>query len=439
VLLRFGIENHLSIRDRQELSLVSAKAIKDKDDHLIPCAASPSGFVVPVAVIYGANASGKSNWVDGFTFFRNSILYSQTRGEPGAPIARRPFLLDRAKQEDSTAFEATFTIGDVRYDYGFVADDTSFTEEWLYSTPKGRRVKLFERETGTFSFGRALRGQNAAIADLTRENSLFLSAAAQNSHDDLMQAYIYFQSARTDLTISASTIDLSELFSGGLDDRIVRFIGGLDTGICTYRCEESAEDDREKNMVESLYDAVSGVLTREFPKANTSALMQGFQQGYALSRLKIELGHKAESGSVIYLNISHESSGTRRLLLLLHHAFKALDQGSLLIVDELDTSLHTQACEAIIALFSSRDTNPKGAQLVATTHDTNLLRSPMLRRDQIWFTEKDEGGATHLYPLSDFKVRKEDNLEKGYLQGRFGAIPFAGSALALFGDRTHGA
>lgn len=153
----------------------------------------------------------------------------------------------------------------------------------------------------------------------------------------------------------------------------------------------------------------------------------------------LKLGHITSDGGTVYFTLDSESSGTRRLLLLLHHAFKALDQGSLLIVDELDTSLHTQACEAIIAPFSSRDTNPKGAQLVATTHDTNLLRSPMLRRDQIWFTEKDEGGATHLYPLSDFKVRKEDNLEKGYLQGRFGAIPFAGSALALFGDRTHGA
>jgi hypothetical protein len=98
-----------------------------------------------------------------------------------------------------------------------------------------------------------------------------------------------------------------------------------------------------------------------------------------------------------------------------------------MVVDELDASLHTQACEALLALFASPKTNPKGAQLIATTHDTNLLRSPLLRRDQVWFTEKDGEGATHLYPLTDFRTRKGDNLERGYLQGRYGAIPFAGS------------
>jgi AAA15 family ATPase/GTPase len=113
--------------------------------------------------------------------------------------------------------------------------------------------------------------------------------------------------------------------------------------------------------------------------------------------------------------------------MLLGLVFQALDEGAPFVIDELDASLHTQACEAVLALFSSPETNPRGAQLIATTHDTNLLRSRMLRRDQIWFTEKDGHGATHLYPLTDIRTRKEDNIEKGYLQGRFGAIPFSGS------------
>ncbi|CAA7626442.1 conserved hypothetical protein [Magnetospirillum sp. UT-4] len=126
-----------------------------------------------------------------------------------------------------------------------------------------------------------------------------------------------------------------------------------------------------------------------------------------------------------------ESDGTRRLLVILQAAFNALDTGGLLIVDELSSSLHTKAAEAILALFCDRATNPKGAQIIATTHDTNLLRSEWLRRDQVWFTEKDEGGATHLYPLSDFRTRPGDNFEKGYLQGRYGAIPFAGDVRSL--------
>jgi AAA15 family ATPase/GTPase len=119
---------------------------------------------------------------------------------------------------------------------------------------------------------------------------------------------------------------------------------------------------------------------------------------------------------------------------LVSSVYKALDQGSLIVVDELDASLHTRVCEAVVELFSNPKTNPNGAQLIATTHDTNLMRSPILRRDQIWFTEKDQKGATHFFPLSDVQSRKTDNIEKGYLQGRFEAIPFAGSVTALFGE-----
>lgn len=120
--------------------------------------------------------------------------------------------------------------------------------------------------------------------------------------------------------------------------------------------------------------------------------------------------------------------------MLLGQAFDCLDRGGTLVVDELDASLHTQACEALFALFCSKHNNPNSAQLVATTHDTNLLRSNHLRRDQIWFTEKDPAGATHLYPLTDFRTREGDNLEKGYLQGRFGAVPFAGSVGDLLAE-----
>ena len=132
------------------------------------------------------------------------------------------------------------------------------------------------------------------------------------------------------------------------------------------------------------------------------------------------------NGEPVYLDMADESEGTRRLLRLLIPMFRALDTGAVMVVDELDASLHTHACEMLIELFSSPKTNPKGAQLIATTHDTNLLRSRHLRRDQIWLTEKDTEGATHLYPLTDFRTREGDNLERGYLQGRFGAIPFSG-------------
>ena len=148
-------------------------------------------------------------------------------------------------------------------------------------------------------------------------------------------------------------------------------------------------------------------------------------------RLKLELSHRGGGGDNVYLDIDRESAGTRRLLFMLGPIFRALDEGTLIVIDELDASLHTRACEAILELFGSQKTNPHGAQLVVTTHDTNLLHSPLVRRDQIWFVELNKKGATRVFPLTDIRTRKDDNIEKGYLQGRYGAIPNQLSAADL--------
>ncbi len=170
-------------------------------------------------------------------------------------------------------------------------------------------------------------------------------------------------------------------------------------------------------------------LRREIASAIRKVSKEPFEFG---PEFAIELAHRGSEGEAIYFDLDHESAGTRRLLILLGSVFHALDDGVPLVVDELDASLHTRACEAVLSLFSSPATNPNGAQMIATTHDTNLLRSPLLRRDQIWFTEKDGEGATHLYPLTDIRTRKGDNIEKGYLQGRYGAIPFSGPIADIF-------
>ena len=143
----------------------------------------------------------------------------------------------------------------------------------------------------------------------------------------------------------------------------------------------------------------------------------------------LELAHRGRDGEAIFLDLDLESAGTRRLLIVLGLAYRALDRGWLVCVDELDASLHTQASEAVLKLFCSRERNPKGAQIIATTHDTNLLKSSVLRRDQVWFTEKDPEGSTQLYPLTDIRTRKGDDIRRGYLQGRYGAIPFGGVPL----------
>ena len=403
MLLRFVVSNHLSIRDRQELSLV-ASSLSDTEDGLIECASSPTGFVLPAVVVYGANASGKSNLVGALESMRRMVLLSHSEGKPdGGVLGRQHFRLDGACAAAPSHFEVDFVLDDVRHHYGFRATGEAFVSEWLLDYPFGRPRTLFEREGGEFRFGRGLKGRNRLIADLTRQNSLFLSAAAQNGHEKLTSVFSYFQNingVRGQAISGRLTSDF--LPDEKLDPRVVDFLGKADTGIMDYRfrAEELAESDRE------LMSKLSRLGVRT-PPDRTSY---------------IELAHRGSEGEV-YLELEHESAGTRRLLVILTRLFEALDSGTLLVVDELDVSLHAQASHALLEFFCSRRTNRWGAQLIATVHDTNLLDAPPLRRDQVWFTQKAADGATKAYPLSDIRTRKGDNLERGYLQRRYGAAP----------------
>jgi len=307
----------------------------------------------------------------------------------------------------------------LRYHYGFEALTDEFSAEWLYAFPKGRRQKLFERRRDGFEFGRGLKGRNAVIADLTRPNSLFLSAANQNDHPTLSSIASRICGIGGAVFLEIHGRLLSGLMSEhGVDKRTLAFLNQSGVGIVDFRRrrvklrKEEIEVQRalRANLQEDV--SASGTETPELPTEWQA----------------LELAHSGAGGEPVYFELDRESAGTRRLLLLMRVVFDALDRGVPVFVDELDASLHAQVCESLLALFMSRQTNPKGAQLVATTHDTNLLRSPLLRRDQIWFTEKDAEGASCLYPLTDIRTRKGDDLEKGYLQGRYGAIPFAGPA-----------
>jgi AAA15 family ATPase/GTPase len=415
MLLRFSVANHLSIREPQALSLV-ASSLKDIENGLIACAMVPGGRLLPAAVIYGANASGKSNFIDAIGFMRLAVLSSHSGGGPGTSVPRKPYALDPACEDAPSIFEVDFVVGGVRHRYGFEALDKEFRAEWLYAFPSNRRQMLFERgPRNDFKFGRTLKGRNRIIADLTRPNSLFISAAAQNDHEQLSKIVEFFQclSSVTTIFVPAEV----RLQGEEVDDRVIRFLDQIGTGVITFRQLE----DEVSEQVQSMTQEFNTVIRRYIKDVEGVEL----EIPMRAKRRRIELGHRGRDGKTIFFKLARESAGTRRLLPLLLRAFWALDKGAPLLIDELDASLHTHACEAVLALFCSGNTNPNGAQLIATTHDTNLLRSPLLRRDQVWFTEKDAEGATQLYPLTDIRTRTGDNLERGYLQGRYGAIPSA--------------
>lgn len=418
MFLRFAVSNHLSIHESQELFFV-ASSLKDQDEGLLKCAAAPSGYVLPALVVYGGNASGKTNLVSAIDFVRDAVLYSHTRVDAMKAIRRLPFRLDVNAETEHTHCEVDFMLNGLRHQYGFTVSSERYESEWLYYFPSSHRRRLFDREGDEFQFGRDLRGQNVVISNLTRPDSLFVSAAAQNSHDYLTQVVALFQSIEIlrNLTVPSQLAIARLNEEGDIDSRVIDFLRDIGTGVEAHEKKEVSTTDHERLIHREVNAMMSRLLDREdeFPDVEESKVIY-------------ELAHKSSDGSLVTFELERESSGTRRLLLILSAVFKAIDYGTLIVVDELDASLHTHVCELILGLFSKAINNEKGAQLLATTHDTNLMRrwqkrSHPLRRDQLWFVAKNDIGATELYPLTDFKTRKNDDFERGYLEGRFGAVP----------------
>ena len=430
MLLRFAVENHRSIRERQELSF-AASTLKDRDDGLIPCDAVKSGAVVPAAVIYGANASGKTTMVNALETMQWMVLWSHVKGGPGSGVPRQKFMLDQDWAEKPSSFEIDFVLEGARYHYGFEVTDRAFSSEWLYESPRAHSRKLFERQEQQFEFGRGLKGQNQSIARLARPNSLFLSAAAQNGHELLTRIYEYFQYMIFTGTHSKSYIQMStpiesetiDLEYADIDDRVIDFLNSFDTGIYGFRRKLTLLSKREGSSFRTLIDEGN----------DKFRVPPDFATGDARKTEELELAHRGKDGKEEYFPLDLESSGTLRMLAILGKVFMALDEGVPVIVDELDLSLHTAASEAVLRLFCSRELNPNGAQILATTHDTNLMKSDVLRRDQLWFAEKSKDGGTEIYPLTDFRTRKDDNIELGYRQGRYGAVPSNDPVALLLG------
>ena len=390
MLLRFQVTNFRSFRAEQTLSMV-AGPFKDHAEAVFHPPGADEG-VLPVAAIYGANASGKTNVLLALRFMRDAVKNSHARWEPDAAIEIEPFSGDPASP---TALVVDFLMSGVRYQYGFSMSPAAVLEEWLYAYPAGKKQTWFAREKDkSISFSAKMPGDNRTIERLTRPNSLFLSAAAQNNHEALSPVFKWFSKSPAFVIggrsrVSRRTVSACE--GTGSRDRVAQLLSLADLGITDLSVVDPAdnrsEDDYEEGAKEVLFL------------------------------------HRIAESDLVFAE-AQESKGTIAFLSLLAPILDALDGGGLLCIDELDHSLHPLLAIEVIRLFSDPKRNPKGAQLIFNTHDTNLLNADLLRRDQIWFTEKARDGASQLYPLTDFKPRREENLDTGYLQGRYGAIPF---------------
>lgn len=335
---------------------------------------------------------------------QEAVQESHRTWKPDSGIPRIPFALDPAWLNRSSTFGMDLLIDGVRYEYGFTLDSNRILEEWLYAYPKGRRQEWFTRDVERaeeFAFSRLMPGENRVIRSLTRPNSLFLSAAAQNNHEALAPVYRWF-SQTLEIVDEATRAILTESMA-----------------------EECEDEEYRASILEMLRSADLGISDIEVIDQQASRKWLEWMPPHATpQRYDIRLHHAVgEHGDDVPLPFSDESGGTRALFGLAGPVVDALRRGGVLLVDELDQSLHSNLATRIVDLFNDPATNPNNAQLLFNTHDTNLLSGDMLRRDQVWFTEKTGDGATHLFPLTDFRARKSENLERGYLQGRYGGVP----------------
>ncbi len=430
MLVELRVGNHRSVRDEQVLTMAAGRvgAAADPRPRRV---AGHDVRLLPVAALYGANACGKSNLLAAAAFVRAAVVDSHRRWQPDGGVPREPFAWGPHTGAPSL-YEVTILVDGTRYEYGFVVDDERFVEEWLYAWPRGRKQVWLAREGNDFKFGDRLRGENRLIAQVTRPNALFLSAAAQHQHQQLLPVYRWFSGLRMVGVRGRHRRGFGEM---PLELWLSRVLADRDrVGIQT---DLFPEDDGKADVAEALRTflraADVGIIDVKLAEDDDDELAR---RGHGRGP-RVLLRHRSSTG-LAWLPLDEESQGTLTLLRMVPPLLGVLAGGGVLVVDELEASLHPLLGLEVVRQFNDPTSNPHNAQLLFTTHDTNLLGSltgdPPLRRDQIWLTEKDQEGATSLCPLTDYRPRKAENLERGYLQGRYGAVPIVGFGLGAAGE-----
>ncbi len=409
MLLEFSVTNFRSIKEKQTISFIKAK-LKDnnlKDNYTTVSLSrnqkqTKSLEVLRSAVMYGANASGKSNIVLALKVMidviDDSFGYKQNEGIPNI----EPFLLSNTTRNQPTEFEIDFINNEnIRMVYGFSATKEKIIDEWLFSYPKGRAVTLIER-TDTHHWGKmdALKGNKKAWKDSTKDNSLFLSTARQYNSEQL-KFKIGLRFLDEDIGVPVITHKKSEENK----EKILDFLKESDSNITEFTSKEKLVTEQDlpdfiKNHIESSGEDINKFKT-----------------------LEVKTYHQSEEGETIEFKFKkQESQGTQKMFALAGYWLDVLENGYTVVIDELNNSLHPHLVKFLVNKFHS-SANTNGAQLLFTTHETSLLNPQIIRRDQVWFCDKSHN-ATAIYSLVEFRSRKDDAFEKFYLSGRYGAIPY---------------
>ena len=397
MLVNFTFKNFRSFRDEMTLSMEAA-SIQELSEAVVK---SCDEELLPVAVMYGANSSGKSNVLKALKAMRD-VLLNSVKLNPKDKLDAEPFCLDLTSAEQPTSFEIQFTLNGSKFRYGFDYTANEILAEWLYEKRVGEReFELFLRSGNEFKISKTRFAEGNGKQDATPSNRLFVSLVAQLNGK-----------------LSQSILDW---FSS------IEYISGMDGKEYAGKTLEMLFLNKQgATEIKQLFTETNlGFMDIDIELVDSDTL-----------KMKAESVHRLYdlNGNMIgvrnFSTDKMESEGTKKMIEIAGPLVDAILSGKILVVDELDAKLHPFLTRKIIGLFMDREINRNGAQLIFATHDTNLLNLQYLRRDQIWFTEKDKTDSTELYSLVEFrddagnKVRNDRNIEKDYINGRYGAIPF---------------
>ena len=422
MLLAFSGTNVRSFRDEFTLSLLATRITEPRVAREVPWrqGGEPIG-VLPAAVLFGANASGKSNVLRAMADLRSLVLHSFRKGDPTGGLPRWPF---RPAAHQPTSYVVDLLLDGVRHVYSIVVDDERVLEERAVRYPHGKEALLFQRRADDLEFGPPLRTQGRWIAKLLRPNATFLSTAAATNDETLLPLFAWFT---RNLRLAAADnrhlrlAQTAEMITDATgNDRLLRLLRAADFGIVGAKRRSMDPEMRDR-----LRRAVQILAGREGePDGSEAASIAIDDYGFVLEH--------STNGTTFELDQDEESLGTMVWLGLIGPVIDALEHGSVLLADELDASLHPVLVERLVRLFQDPATNPRRAQLIANAHDVHLVDGTgadrIVGRDQVWFTEKTADGSTSLYPLLDFSPRRDESVGRRYLGGMYGATPIVSAA-----------
>ena len=419
MLLEFRVSNYRSFRDEQTFSMLAYPRHEEGlNTHAFSTGVENIPPVLKTAAIYGANASGKSNLLKAIQFMRSFVIQTVTNPSPVLNAAFSPFLFDDDSVNKPSSFEITILVNSVRYQYGFSILKGRVLEEYLLAYPQKVAQTWFSRtwnsqtEQYEYSYSTFFKGSKKTWEKMTRDTALYLSTAVALNNIQLKPIYDWFKDQLVvinDLERLNQNFTLNQIKVGKARDEIIKLLQAADFSIDDIR-----------------------LLTKKIPNTNITI---GEDKQVQVTDQEIDhdfvlMGHKTDSG-VRFLNLEQESLGTQKFFFLAGPILDILTKHITILFDELDTSLHPKLVEKLIQAFETIPDQEEGSQLIFTTHCDGLLENqtsfpkqvPLLRRDQVWFVSKDASQSSEVYPLLDFKIRKNESVREGYRRGRFDAIP----------------